>query len=781
MASSSADADAERQAQIDQDAQLAQALAEEEEERRAPEPEPEPEPVPRPRKAVRFIPQPPSEFVQDAPKVEFVAFSTNALRWHEMRRVIDHSDPLKSTADVQLRSRFAMVNCIAHAMTGAAASPMGAWESFGKGRAIAPELWEMLSMALVGRDSRMLGTLWRHMLAREEDGLDERLDMPAAVAAPHVGHPSNLLDTIEFLALRTRKPRLLLELLYCQTPVGFDYASIAGHLTTIALAVLDGVFVGRHSDERTEDVLDAKERLQAWRKWFVDKEDANRLQDTAHYAAGWREVVCQLITLAGDQMPRRVETLSSAGARRTVTLLELAARASEFDDFFLERMLSDSAQADCIEWSAVDLNEAFQVCLEQNIPRDPEQQAKVLGRLYGRLLRRWRNNPVARARKVVSGADDLARPWNRLLSVCTGVESMDEVLSAAGQRDGGAMAMLVNARGNPGANARQPDEWMAILRALVAEHDTPAPAPGDDAALPASDWDRSSPLFASLLRSAVSAIVGEPSKTYLLAYLVQLSASSAESSTPDGVPWLTVPRLFYNVAMHHTELLPAVVKLACHSEGGTDATAGVAAVHIRGMQNALIDCMTNYAKEPARRLVEALGPGNLPRSVNPDRHGMASAGNVGFLALHVMRLGESAGARERSTHGPEFVQFVNQQIEKDFTAVLDAMEWTAYEKEEALQLCAPSARTALQPAARQPGGKSILVTKDGRGDPPTAAPGYNRAICARVLMARGVVPPEDCPYLQCIAANIFRPGELGAQAARERFEGALAAKRPRSP
>ena len=251
MASSSADADAERQTQIDQDAQLAQALAEEEEERRAPEPEP----VSRPRKALRFAAPPPSEFVQDAPKVEFVAFSTNALRWHEMRRVIDQSDPLKGATDVQLRSRLTMVNCIVHAMTGAATSPMGAWESFGKGRAIAPELWEMLSMALVGRDSRTLGTLWRHMLAREEDGLDERLDMPAEVAAPHVGQPSALLDTIEFLALRTRKPRLLLELLYCQTPVGFDYASIAGHLTTIALAVLDGVFVGKH--DGSEAALDA--------------------------------------------------------------------------------------------------------------------------------------------------------------------------------------------------------------------------------------------------------------------------------------------------------------------------------------------------------------------------------------------------------------------------------------------------------------------------------------------------------------------------------------------
>ena len=86
------------------------------------------------------------------------------------------------------------------------------------------------------------------------------------------------------------------------------------------------------------------------------------------------------------------------------------------------------------------------------------------------------------------------------------------------------------------------------------------------------------------------------------------------------------------------------------------------------------------------------------------------------------------------------------------------------------KLCAPAARNALQHGAHRPGGKSVLVTKDGRGDPPTAAPGYNRAICARVLMARGVVPPEDCPYLQCIAANIFRPGELGAQAARERIE-----------
>jgi len=721
---------------------LAQKLAQEEErglgadaDADAPAPGLAPELVAEPPGWTPPLSSPESEFLNPSFKIKWGAFSSNGTRWHEMHRVVEPISAYKNATGVE-RTRLAVHAFVVNAITGGLKAPKsgmpGAWKSFSTGPSIAPELWDLFGVSLVGRDARTLGKLWRHMLSREAN-LDQGLSLPSAVIEPMLATPTRFLNTVEFLALRARKPRLLLEVLACRvlpsSTTDFDYASIAGPITTVAIAVLDAVFVP-HSVEAD---------YASWKAICVDEEERNALEDNVYYAAGWRAVALQLIDIASDGMPHRVEKKDASDTLRTVTVLELAVRCSEFDDFFFQRLMDDGLVCPhkYIEWSAVDLNAAFQASLDQSILIAPERQAKILGQLYGRLLLRWRNNPVARARKVVSGADDLARPWNRLLSFCSGCERADGVLDAdePPSADGGSPTL------------RHAADWTAVVDAMAAQHDAPDDGTDDDGT-DAADWDRGSPLFASLMRSAMSTVVGQPTKTYMVAHVMQLAATVASVQMPvSQLTWLDIPRLVYNVALHHTELLPKLFKLMRLSENGTE-TPNLHDRHVAAAQRALLECVVNEQREASRQLVQALGPGNLPRSANPECHNLAIGGNVGFLVLQVVKLGQGAGTAKRNKYGPEFASFVNYQVEKDFAAVLDAMNWTAYEKEEALEMCTPKA------------------SKEGR------------PICARMLMARGTPPPDDSPYLQCIAANIFRPGEVGARAAQERFESALLGKRP---
>ena len=735
----------DRNAQIEQDALLAQSLAEEEERQPA---------AARSRRTVKFRSAsgkssvPTSEFAVDEPeKPDFASFGSCHGRWHEMQREVCKitSQELKELSR-EVRGMINVSHWIVQAMVGkwipsAPSATEGqhedgfkGWERFHKCRGIAPEMWDMLGFALAARDHRMLGTIWRFILGREQDLEGEAFCLPAGVVAPMIESPWHLLDAIEFLALRARKPRLLLEVLSAETPIGFDYPSIAASLASIAVAIVDAVFAPQRKPDTMEHKFDFASSRESWNKWFVEPEESHRLNDNALYAAGWRAVVQQLLALIGEQLPRKLEQLDNQMVRRSVPLLSIAARASENTTFFMDAVLDHE-----VGWSPVYLNESIQACLEHNIPRGPNHP-KVIGRLYQKLLLHWRNNSLARARQTVVGSDDLARPWNRVLSASSGFENMDEICSERGLAEGGAVAMLVPSRGNPTSEARDPSEWMAIIEEMVAAHTPDADDPDS------ADWDHSSNLFASLMRAAVTSIAGDPSKTYLLAYLVQLSVTHAQNN-PLRIYWLSAPRLVYNVATHHTELLSKIVKLMRLDDNGNEMPAPQA-IYVMSIKNALIDCVNAEAKEPSRKLIQALGPGNIPRSINPDRHGMSSRGNIGFLAFYVMRLGENAGQQTKLKHGADFVQFVNAQVENDFNALLDSENWTNLEKEEALQFCVPQGgEFAGQQTA-----------------------GYNRSICARLLMARGVTPPANNTYLQCIAETVFRPTELGASLAKTNFE-----------
>lgn len=735
-----------RNAQIEQDAMLAQSLADEEERQPA---------GTRSRRTVKFRSAsgrssvPTSEFaVDDEPeKPDFASFSSWGGRWHEMQREVCKltSQELKELSR-EVRGMINVSHWIVQAMVGkwipsAPSATEGqhedgfkGWERFHKGKGIAPEMWDMLGFALAARDHRMLGTVWRFILGREQDLDGVALCLPVSIVAPMIESPLHLLDAVEFLALRARKPRLLLEVLSAETPIGFDYPSIAANLASIAMAIVDAVFAPQRKPDTMEHKFDFASSRESWNKWFVEPEESHRLNDNALYAAGWRAVVLQLLALIGEQLPRKLEQLDNQMVRRSVPLLSVAARASENTTFFMDAVLDHE-----VGWSPVYLNESIQACLEHNIPRGPNH-SKVIGRLYQKLLLHWRNNSLARARQTVVGSDDLARPWNRVLSASSGFENMDEICSEQGLAEGGAVAMLVPSRGNPTSEARHPSEWMAIVEEMVAAH---APDPEDP---DSADWDHSSNLFASLMRAAVTSIAGDPSKTYLLAYLVQLSVTHAQNN-PLRIYWLSAPRLVYNVAMHHTELLIKILKLMRLDDNGNEMPVPQAS-YLMSIKNALIDCVNAEAKEPARKLIRALGPGNMPRSLMPDRHNMSSRGNIGFLAFYVMRLGENAGQQTKLKHGADFVQFMNAQVENDFNALLDSENWTDLEKEEALQFCVP-----------QGGAFAGQHTAS-----------YNRSICARLLMARGVAPPADNTYLQCIAETIFRPTELGASMAKTSFE-----------
>ena len=668
----------------------------------------------------------------DTLKIAVKAFSvpeensgSNAGFWHEMRRApAPNVVPADTLASVGARLKTHAY--VVLSMLGQSPSQLGykgmsdAWQGFPTGPKIAPELWDLLGAAIASRDVMTVSTVWVHILSREPD-LDGGLCFPEQIFANlHVAKTSRnysaLLCATEFLALEVRRPRLVLELLAAFPDFfgrrRFPWSKsgskkvIANRLTTVALALLDAIFVpGTYVPD-----------LEAWTKRFVDDEEKHAREDSLYYAAGWREVIRRLIDAAGCDVPTHVHVARRAQSQGSETrsvisgkvhILALAANGAAFDDFLFRRLMDD-ARGDYIDWTVNDLSDAFTSLAERDSLLPAEKHAEILSKLYGRLL----------VRLEQGGVDDphahAMKPWKQVLACAhsTGDELDDEVRSDACR-------------------------WHDVLDAMAAQHNH----------LGLKEAHRSRPLFASLMRAAMCKTIGIRGNTHLVAHLMRLSAESATPTTPKQLQWLDIPRLAYIVACHHTELLAELLKFMRLSESGTPMSS-LAEHHVDALQQALSECMLQLHNEASRQLVRALGPGKLPRTVKFKLDELDDGRKfAGFLVVHVQKLGKGADSHQRKKLGPDFANFLDHQVLKDFEAVLDAMDWNACEKEEALQQC--------------------TATKSGQGRP----------ICARLLMARGTTPPSDSAYLRRLSEDIFRPGGIGAQAAHASWQSTLG-KRP---
>ena len=667
---------------------------------------------------------------EEEPRAEHRAFSAVNGKWHEMQRVVAGEEQLMKTMPGHLRNRASLASWIVHAMLGqrhpdatapAASAP---WQLAPHGSKDEPPspvpvaLWDLLGFVMSAQDTRLVGVVWRNILERRraaaaDADAHQLAQLPASLVTSIYRTQRVFLSAVEFLALRARRPRLLLEFLSSpHVPLGFGYGDCAGELVSIAVAILDCVFV----PDRSIDVHEARAVFQS--RHMTDPQLGRT--DSALYGEGWKRVITALVGRAGDRMPNRLHELSSKTRRASTSLLALAVRYVEYDDFFLDEMLKLS------KWPASSITEAFREALRPDTGVRGEALPMVLGKLYRVLLDAWRTNPAQMRRGAAGDHDELAVPWRHVASASSGYEKADL---------GGKTSMSIAVSTGPMANAmdeqcqRHPDEWKSFLASMIDAH---APAESDpDSHL----WDHGSPLFASLLRQSFRSVVGEKSKTQLLTYLLYVSMTTSKMN-PRLMPWLQQPQLVYKVATYHTVALKSVIDCMSVDENGTPL-GWPAAAFCDQMQDALVRCMAATKKEPARLLINALGA-RLPRTISGDRYGLDNShASMGFLAFFVLRFGKGVDEDERNDFGDDYAEFLNSRLERDFRKVLDAVAWTNIDLEEALGVAAAN----------------------------------SRSICAKMLMSAPFwLPPGDDGYLRAISSWLLEPGREGALAVQSHFE-----------
>ena len=590
--------------------------------------------------------------------------------------------------------------------------------------------WDLLGMALWHDDAINVVGAWAALRESLVDDPEAPLELPeglrrallrsgGGVGTRVEAHEADILRMLRLAVCACRKPRLAALLLRALPPRSFGMAS-RRDLAAMAIAVCDAVFGADKQSEKPH----ARARAE-WVETFVDKipEQHPRdplVPDRATDAAAWKATVGLLLDVAGaEALDYRILEFLPRKRKHSYSLLAVAARCADFDTFLIEELLARK------RWSSSGLGEAYRAALEPGTGIRGPNLPKVLGLLYAAQLADWRGNPVRRAKGgVVEYTDDLATPWTYAASRACGYTDVDidGVNTISIPTNGEALEV-------DGCGCIHPSEWMDILASMVAAH-----APCDDD--PASgEWDRTSPLFGSLVKVGLRAVLGDPSKTHIVAYLLGLVED--RKGTPQ--PWHTLPNLVHLVAQHHCELLaPVLDALRVLADGEGDREASLAVWS--SLTTALSSCLYDKLREPTRQIVRAIGAGELPKTVQNDKQ-VALKESLLFRWIHT--LGGGATPADRARVGPEMATLINKEVERDFREVLAGAAWTEAELKAALR----------------------------------AASLHQRPICAQVLLRPPylVDVPEHDFYLRMIAQSVFAPDLPGGQQLASEWSAANAA------
>ena len=286
-----------------------------------------------------------------------------------------------------------------------------------------------------------------------------------------------------------------------------------------------------------------------------------------YYAAGWREVIRQLIDARGLTMCRLTCTSRDSQRAKAARLARCSAakytswrcaNGAAFDDFLFRRLMDD-ARGDSINWTANDLSDAFTSLAERDSLLPAEKHAEVLSKLV---------RPLARAlaqdgRAIARSCDEAAR------LACAHVDrrpsgrrtAQRRVHGRRPRRHGRAAQSLgaqrwrwsrplfaADARGHAQAIGIRGNEWWPILMRLSAESTTTPKQlqPTDIPRLayiglpPHRAAGRAFEVYAALgKRSPVSAStsIGEALQQALIECMLQLHSAALAPACPRTRPW----------------------------------------------------------------------------------------------------------------------------------------------------------------------------------------------------------------------------------------------------
>ena len=605
---------------------------------------------------------------------------------------------------------------------------------------------DLLRFAIEARDPRMVGTVWG-VLYRRAKGWEAAsaliLNTPSFVESLLESSCSKFVNVVAFLALVSRRPRLLLAVLqsFVATGCGVCITSAAvNSLTCIVLAIQACIFGPDHG-------VSYEKGFETFAKRHHNLKFAT---DSALYLGAWNQVTEALLKLCGGDVAKDVVLdvrADGAGERKKTiqSVLSVAVRCAELNTRFLEQLLAVKD-----DWSAAALDAALKVAISPTGVRGPNLTG-VIAKLYGALLHEWKSNSSKRKRGIIGEYDELTYVWRNLVASCTGYDSVET------GKDGNMPMPIspfltrlekVDTEGTVKVSAdsslrRHPEEWKGIFDLMIECH-APKVDEKDEKleGCESREWDTSSPLFESLIRHVICKLINCAEKTELLVYFIGVLDKGRGEGRPPPT-WLQIHGLVNMLALNHPLVLGiAIQHMKCDDEGNKHPHPLTR--HHEALQSGLLLCLLNMQRQSAKLLVKAL-IGNLCTLdyIKDETHGLGTDVKIGFLPYYVMQMGEGATAETRRKHGEDYGLFINSRVEADFKEVLSAMDWPQAVLQEALKF----------------------------------ASHYQRPICAtQLLSACHDLSPGDDPYLLSINSWLHEPGHRGAEQAASEFKSLVTKK-----
>ena len=613
------------------------------------------------------------------------------------------------------------------------------WSAFFRDEAALEAMrWEVFAICLSTNDPVGLQFLWQGLRAdcKEASGPTMPDDVRLELFKNNDPDDDTVVRMLQTAVCACCKPRLGLLLLQQQKRT----LSLGARcdLFAMVVAIADAVF-GADKTRKTSYNEDHRKWLEVLASSPKPTPECPCVPDKAIDLDAWKQLIRALLLAVGAHgVPNRVVEMLPRDRTYSLGALQVAVRYAEHDTFLLDELLAHK------HWSSSALIEAYNEALDASQGVRGPKLSSVLKTLYVELLSDWRRRSPYSGWK--SDARDLVFAWKTAVASARGYVEIDvdahgSVLMAS------ASAAAAALWPNDEDESIDPAVWMEILAAMVAAHEP------DEWCTHSKHWDHSSALFASLMCAALRACLGDSNKTHILSFLLATACEKKTQHAAAMHSWHDIPGIVSDVAEHHSEAFPMLIKamLAVDARDARDARDALRPcsgnsggrgkinrvmleANVAHLCNGFLYCVNGDLKEPARLIVRALAQHDqpLPKTLLDT----VTAANKPTLEFWIETLGKGVSVAERARFGSNFANLVNLETEQDFREILASTPWTREELDG-----------ALAEAVR-----------------------LQRAIPAQLLIT---LPPHECArlpdgvrnaWLEAITEYVFRPDGAGAQA-----------------
>jgi len=608
------------------------------------------------------------------------------------------------------------------------------WSAFFRDEAALEAMrWEVFAICLSTNDPVGLQFLWQGLRAdcKEASGPTMPDDVRLELFKNNDPDDDTVVRMLQTAVCACCKPRLGLLLLQQQKRT----LSLGARcdLFAMVVAIADAVF-GADKTRKTSYIEDHGKWLQVLASAPKPTPECPCVPDKAIDLDAWKQLIRALLLAVGAHgVPNRVVEMLPRDRTYSLGALQVAVRYAEHDTFLLDELLAHK------HWSSSALIEAYNEALDASQGVRGPKLCSVLKTLYVELLSEWRRRSPYSGWK--SDARDLVFAWKTAVASARGYVEIDVDAHGSVLMASAAAAALWP---NDEDESIDPAVWMEILAAMVAAHEP------DEWDAHSKHWDHSSALFASLMCAALRACLGDSNKTHILSFLLACEKKTQHAAAMHSC-WHDIPGIVSDVAEHHAEAFPMLIKamLAVDARDARDArdalrpcsgnsrgssTPVMLEANVAHLCNGFLYCVNGDLKEPARLIVRALAQHGqpLPKTLLDT----VTAANKPTLEFWIEALGKGVSVAERARFGSNFANLVNLETEQDFREILASTPWTREELDG-----------ALAEAVR-----------------------LQRAIPAQLLIT---LPPHECArlpdgvrnaWLEAITEYVFRPDGAGAQA-----------------